>query len=79
MRRDLTADDKDKITQAILVGDRIEATSIYISITEQGLTEAHAFIRTLTTEVESTHPERHTAKLQKKRNIWQRLIFPVKE
>ena len=51
MKRDLTPEDLEKITQAILAGDRIEATNIYISITERGLTEAQAFIKALTFEV----------------------------
>jgi len=79
MRRDLTPEDLDKIKQAVLIGDRIEATSAYISITEQGLTEAQKFIKTLFAEVNPTHTENHTAKSQKKYNIWQRLIFPLEE
>ena len=79
MKRDLTPEDLDKITQAILAGDRIEATNIYISITERGLTEAQTFIKTLTAEVKSTHAEMHTAPLQTRRNIWQRIIFTVKK
>jgi len=79
MKRDLTPEDLDRITQVVLVGDRIEATNIYISITERGLTEAQTFIKALTAEVKSTHEETHTAPLQTRRNIWQRLIFPVKK
>ena len=70
MRRDLTAVDLDKIKQAVLIGDRIDATSAYISITEHGLTEAQTFIKTLFAEVNPTHMENYTAKLQKKYNIW---------
>ena len=58
MKRDLTPEDLDKITQAILVGDRIEATNIYISITECGLTEAQTFVKALTAEVKIAHPEK---------------------
>ena len=79
MKRDLTPEDLDKITQAVLAGDRIEATSTYISITEHGLTEAQKFIRTLFAEVESTHQDKPMAKRQMKRNIWHRVIFTVKE
>ena len=79
MKRDLTPEDLDKITQAVLAGDRIEATSTYISITEHGLTEAQTFIKTLTAELGSTRQEKPTAQLQKKGNIWHRVIFTVKE
>jgi hypothetical protein len=79
MKRDLTPGDLEKITQAILAGDRIEATNIYISITERGLTEAQAFIKTLTAEVEPTRQEMRAAKPQTRRNIWQRIIFTVKK
>jgi hypothetical protein len=79
MRRDLTLEDLKKITHAILDGDRIEAINIYISITQSGLTEAQTFIKTLTAETKSTEQGKHTPKHQKRRNIWERLIFAVKE
>lgn len=75
----MTPEDLERITQVILVGDRIEATNIYISITERGLTEAQTFVKMLTTELQSTHQEKHAVNPQKRRNIWQRLIFPVKK
>jgi hypothetical protein len=43
MKREPTAEEREKIGRAIAAGDRIEATSIYISITECGLTEAQEF------------------------------------
>ena len=46
------------MARAIAAGDRIEATSIYISVTECGLTEAQAFIRTLTAEVNAKKAEK---------------------
>ena len=79
MKRDLTPEDLESITQAIFDGDRIEAINIYISITGMGLTEAQKFINDLTAEVKSSDPDRHPSKVQKKRNIWQRLIFPADE
>ena len=62
MKRDLTAEDRDKITEAILAGDRIEATNIYISITESGLTEAQDFVRKLTGELKAESPEKFRRK-----------------
>ena len=46
------------MVRAIAAGDRIGATSMYISITECGLTEAQNFIRALTTELELGNPEK---------------------
>lgn len=78
MKRELTPADRHNIVQAIAAGDRVEATNIYITITGRGLTEAQTFIRTLTAEVKSTEQEKQTAKHQKKRNLWDRLISPSK-
>jgi len=58
MRRELDSEDREKMARAIAAGDRIEATSIYISVTECGLTEAQAFIRTLTAEVNAKKAEK---------------------
>ena len=40
MKREPTAEEREKIDRAITDGDRIEATSMYISITECGLADA---------------------------------------
>jgi hypothetical protein len=48
------------------LGDRIEATSIYISITECGLTEAQEFIKALTTELQAENPEKFVKKQPKR-------------
>ncbi len=53
---------------AIFGHDRVEATTIYISITECGLTEAQEFIRTLTAELKESHPDRFARKKLGKRN-----------
>lgn len=50
MKREPTAEEREKIDHAITDGDRIEATSMYISITECGLTEAQHFIKARTVE-----------------------------
>ena len=52
MKRELTQEERGKIVRAIAAGDRIGAISMYISITECGLTEAQKFIKALTTELE---------------------------
>ena len=40
MRREPTAEEHDAIARAAMSGDRIQAISLYIAITECGLTEA---------------------------------------
>ena len=66
IKREPTAQELQKIGHAIAVGDRIGATSMYISITECDLTEAQQFIKTLTTELQSRNPEKFA--LQQKRH-----------
>jgi hypothetical protein len=79
MKRDLRPEDLNLITQAILGGDRIQAINIYISITENGLTEAYTFLKKFTAEVNSMQQERQTAKQHNRQNLWQRLVFSVKK
>jgi hypothetical protein len=62
MKRELTAADREKIIKCIEAGDRIEATSSYISITECGLTQAQNYIRALTNEVEAQKLEKMAKK-----------------
>jgi ribosomal protein L7/L12 len=67
VRREPTKEEREKIVCAIAAGDRIEATSLYISITECGLTEAQDFIKALMIELKSRNPEKFAQKQQKKR------------
>jgi hypothetical protein len=78
MKREPTEEDYRRITEAILVGDRVEATHIYISITECGLTEAQAFIRQLTSEVKSTEEEKQIVRKRKRGGFWNRLTSSSK-
>jgi len=66
MRRELTTEEWKKIVTAIAAGDRIEATRIYISITECGLTEAQDFIKARTAELQAENPEKF-ARIERKR------------
>jgi len=66
MKREPTAEEREKIDRAITAGDRIEATSIYISITECGLTEAQEFIKARTTELQAENPGKFAKKQQKR-------------
>ena len=62
MKREPTDLDQEKIDRAITDGDRIEATSMFISITECGLTEAQQFIKARTVELQTEHPKKLTKK-----------------
>jgi len=68
MKREPTEEEHGKITEAILGGDRVEATSIYLSITECGLTEAQEFIKTLTAQLKESKPEKFARRRQRKRS-----------
>lgn len=50
MKRELKQEEREEIVAAVAAGDRVKATSIYLSATEGNLTEAQNFIRTLTQE-----------------------------
>jgi hypothetical protein len=69
MKREPTQEEREKIVRAIAGGDRVRATSMYISITECGLTEAQEFIKALTTELQLENPEKFAKKEQKRHRI----------
>ena len=50
MKKELKPAEREEIVAAIAAGDRIKATSIYLSATEGNLSEAQNFIRTLMEE-----------------------------
>jgi ribosomal protein L7/L12 len=69
MKREPTQEEREKIVRAIAGGDRIRATSMYISITECGLTEAQEFIKTLTTELQLENAEKFAKKEQNRHRV----------
>jgi hypothetical protein len=71
MKREPTQQEDQKITGAIFGGDRVEATNIYISITECGLTEAQTFIKTLTAELKESEPQKFVRRQHGRRYWWQ--------
>jgi hypothetical protein len=73
MKRAPTEEERKKILRAIASSDRIGETSMYISITECGLTEAQKFIKTLTTELQAESPERF---VKKPHTPWQSFALP---
>jgi len=50
MKRELKPEEREQIVSAVAAGDRVRATSIYLSATEGNLTDAQNFVRTLTAE-----------------------------
>ena len=48
MRRELKPEEHEEIVNAVTAGDRIKATSIYLSATGGNLTDAQNFVRSLT-------------------------------
>jgi hypothetical protein len=50
MKRELKPEEREEIVAAVAAGDRVKATSIYLSATEGNLTEAQNFIKTLMVE-----------------------------
>jgi hypothetical protein len=50
MKRELKPEEHEKIVIAVAAGDRVKATSIYLSATEGNLTDAQNFVRSLTVE-----------------------------
>jgi ribosomal protein L7/L12 len=54
---ELSAQDKQQITESILAGRKIDAIKQYREITGLGLKEAKDFIDQFTTELSKTHPE----------------------
>ena len=62
MKRQPTEEEHESIAQAIFKGQRIEATSIYLSITECGLTEGQNYIKALTEQLKASQPEKFTQK-----------------
>ena len=50
MKRELKPEEHEEIVNAVAAGDRVKATSIYLSATEGNLTDAQNFVRTLTAE-----------------------------
>jgi len=50
MKRELKPHEREEIVAAVAAGDRVKATSIYLSATEGNLTEAQNFIKALMEE-----------------------------
>ena len=57
MKRNPTEEESARIADAIFANDRVEATNIYITACECGLTEAQEFVKRLTAELKESNPD----------------------
>jgi hypothetical protein len=62
MKRELKPEEHEEIVRAIAAGDRVKATSIYLSATEGNLTEAQNYVKMLTDEAEAAESQRSSKK-----------------
>jgi hypothetical protein len=76
MKRDPSELELEKISQSIAAGDRIEATSLYMSITGCGLTGAQEFVGALASGHHASKHEKLARKQPKRRCFG---IFKVAE
>jgi hypothetical protein len=51
MKRELKPTEHEAVLHAVMAGDRVKATSIYLSATEGNLTDAQKFVKTLAVEI----------------------------
>ena len=68
MKRDPTEAEYEKIADAVFANNRVEATNIYLSITECGLTQAQEYIRSLTARLKESEPDKFARKKPGRRN-----------
>jgi hypothetical protein len=57
MKRELKPEEHEEIVRAIAAGDRVKATSLYLSATEGDLTSAQNFIKTLIVEKQAAQSQ----------------------
>jgi DNA-binding GntR family transcriptional regulator len=57
MKRELKPEEHEEIVKAIAAGDRVKATSLYLSATEGDLTTAQNFIKTLILEKQAAQSQ----------------------
>ena len=62
MKRELTPEEHEEIVRAVAAGDRIKATSVYLSATEGSLTDAQNYVKRLIAEAEAAESERSLKK-----------------
>jgi hypothetical protein len=53
MKRELKPSEHEAVLHAVMAGDRVKATSIYLSATEGNLSDAQKFVKTLSLEMKA--------------------------
>jgi hypothetical protein len=53
MKRELKPSEHEAVLHAVMAGDRVKATSIYLSATEGNLSDAQRFVKTLAVEIKA--------------------------
>ncbi|HSV63402.1 MAG TPA: hypothetical protein VLH83_08645 [Chthoniobacterales bacterium] len=51
MKRELKPTEHEAVLHAVMAGDRVKATSLYLSATEGNLTDAQKFVKRLAVEI----------------------------
>lgn len=51
MKRELKPTEHEAVLHAVMAGDRVKATSLYLSATEGNLTDAQNFVKSLAVEI----------------------------
>jgi hypothetical protein len=51
MKRELKPTEHEAVLHAVMAGDRVKATSIYLSATEGNLSDAQKFVKTLAVQI----------------------------
>ena len=62
MKRELKPEEHEEIVKAVAAGDRVKATSLYLSATEGDLTTAQNFIKTLIVEKQAAQAQESAKK-----------------
>src|SRR3954468_10194676 len=81
MKRELKPTEHEAVLNAVMAGDRVKATSIYLSATEGNLTDAQKFVKTLALEIKDQRnsseaaPSRQLVRSSKAPNLF--LAGPV--
>jgi hypothetical protein len=64
MKRELKPTEHEAVLHAVMAGDRVKATSIYLSATEGNLTDAQKFVKTLALEIKEQRDSNEAAPVQ---------------
>jgi hypothetical protein len=61
MKRELKPTEHEAVLHAVRAGDRVKATSLYLSATEGNLTDAQKFVKSLALEIKDQKNSREAS------------------